>query len=159
MLLFGDNNNLKTMPSHDNCLTVAIFDLIILEVLCFNIFQKPRLKKVLYQEINVSKGYNPPNRNIIAKYLLDFIHDQNMQRKLIMIITEAECLRLLFIGDSDTISRTPLLNILVLCKNIPVEVLELVYSQGHLADGGKKYGPFICNRYLEHLKKYIHISK
>ena len=37
--------------------------------------------------------------------------------------------------------------------NIPVPVLELVGFQGHLADGGRKGGSFICNRFLEQIKK------
>ena len=32
-------------------------------------------------------------------------------------------------------------------KNIPVAVLETVDCQGHLADGNKKGGTFICNQY------------
>ena len=37
-------------------------------------------------------------------------------------------------------------------EKILVAVLELVDWQGHLADVGKKYGTFICNRFLEHLR-------
>ena len=38
-------------------------------------------------------------------------------------------------------------------KNISLPVLELVDCQGHLADSGGKYGSFICNRFLEHIRK------
>ena len=37
------------------------------------------------------------------------------------------------------------------CKNIQVAVLGIVYYQGHLADGNKKYGTFICNQFLNHI--------
>ena len=60
---------------------------------------------------------------------------------------------MLFLGDGATISRVPLLNILVSGNNFPVAVLELVDCQGHLADGGKKKGIFICNRFLDHFKR------
>ena len=60
---------------------------------------------------------------------------------------------MLFLGDGPTISRIPLLNILVSGKNVPLAVLELVICQSHLADGGGKYGSFICNRFLEHIRK------
>ena len=60
---------------------------------------------------------------------------------------------MLFLGDGPTISRIPLLNILVSGKNVPLAVLELVICQSHLADGGGKYGSFICNRFLEHIIK------
>ena len=31
-------------------------------------------------------------------------------------------------------------------------VLEIVDWQGHLEDGGEKYGTFVCTRFLEHIK-------
>ena len=59
----------------------------------------------------------------------------------------------LFLGDGATISRVPLLNILVSEKNLPVALLELVDSQGHLADGGTKNATFICNIFIDHFKR------
>ena len=70
-----------------------------------------------------------------------------------MIKKEAEIFGLLFLGDGATISRCPLLNILVSAKKIPVTVLEIVDCQGHLADGNKRYGNFICNQFLNHMKE------
>ena len=37
--------------------------------------------------------------------------------------------------------------------NIPVAVLEIVDYQGHLDDSNKKYGTFICNQFLYHMKE------
>ena len=68
-----------------------------------------------------------------------------------MIKKEAEIFGLLF-GDGDTTSWCLLLNILAAEKNIPVAVLEIVDCQGHLADGNKKYGTFICNQFLNHME-------
>ena len=51
---------------------------------------------------------------------------------------EAEIFGLLFLGDGATILKFPLLNIPNSAKNIPVDVVEIVDSQGHLADGNKK---------------------
>ena len=62
-----------------------------------------------------------------------------------MIKKESYFFGFLFLGYGTTISRTPLLNIQVSGKNIPVEVLE-IYFQGHLEDSGK-YGTFICRRF------------
>ena len=42
----GDNNTKKTMTSNETSLTVEIDDLIISEGPSFNIYQKPRFKKV-----------------------------------------------------------------------------------------------------------------
>ena len=52
-----------------------------------------------------------------------------------MIKKEADIFGLLFLGDGATISRFPLLDILASAKNIPVDVLEIVDYQGHLAWG------------------------
>ena len=46
---------------------------------------KNRFKKVLDLARNTSKGYKPPNISLIAKDILDVIHDQNMKRNLRII--------------------------------------------------------------------------
>ena len=94
----------------------------------------------------------PPNRNLISKELLDVIHEQNMKSNLAMIKNLEEIFGLLFLGNSATLSRCPLLNILASAKK-PVAVLEIVYFQGHLTDGNKKDGTFICNILLNHMKE------
>ena len=58
-----------------------------------------------------------------------------------------------FLGDGATISRYQLLNILAFAKNIPVAVLEIIGFQVHMADRNKKYGSFICNRFLNHMRE------
>ena len=62
---------------------------------------------------NVSKCYQPPNIKLISKDLLGVIHDQNMERNLSLIEKESEIFGFLFLGDGATISRVPLLIILV----------------------------------------------
>ena len=140
------------MNSNETRLTVAIAHLNISEGFFFNISQKSRFKKVLNLARSVSKCYQPPNRQLISKDLLDVIHDQNMERNLSLIEKESEIFGLLFLGDGATISRVPLLNIFVSGKNLPVAVLELVDCQGHLAYGGENNGIFIRNRFLDHFK-------
>ena len=103
----------ETMTSNETRLTVAIADLIISEGLSFNLSKKPRFKKVLESARNVSKCYHPPNKKLISKDLLDVIHDQNMEKKLSLIEKESEIFELLFLGYGATISRVPLLKILV----------------------------------------------
>ena len=84
---------------------------------------------------------------------MDVIHDQNIERNLSLTRKESDIFELLFLGDGDTIYIIPILNILVSGKNLPVSVLELVDLQGHLEDGGKKDGSFICTRFLEPIIK------
>ena len=113
----GENNAQRMMTSKETRLTVAIDYLIISEVLSSNISQEPRFKKVLKLERTVSKFYQHPNRKLISKDILDVIHDQNMERNLSLIEKESEIFGLLFLGDGATISRVPLLNILVSGKS------------------------------------------
>ena len=107
------------MTSNETRLTVAIADIIISEGLSFTLSQKPRFKKVLELARTVSKFYQPPNRKLISKVLLDVIHDQNMERNLSLIEKESDIFGLLFLGDGATISRVPLLNIWFHEKSFP----------------------------------------
>ena len=75
-----------------------------------------------------------------------------MKSNLAMIKKEAEIFELLFLGDGATISRFPLLNILTSAKNIPVDALDFVGCQVHLADGNKKDATFICNSFLNRMR-------
>ena len=73
-LFFGIGGNYhKSITSNETRITVAIVDIIIDEVLSFNLSQKPRFKKVLELSSNVTKSYIPPTRNILSKELLDVI--------------------------------------------------------------------------------------
>ena len=112
-----DHNTQKMMISNETRLTLEISDLIISEGLSFNLAQKPRFKKLLDFERKFSKCYQPPNRNIINKDLLDVIHDHNMVRNLRWINKDYDSSGLLFLGDGSTIYKIPLLNILVSGKN------------------------------------------
>ena len=131
----GDNNTQKMITSNETRLTVTIADIIISEGLSLNLSQKPRLKKVLDLARTVSTSYQPPNRKLVYKDLLDVINDHNMERNLSLIKKESEIFGLLFLGDGATINRIPLLNIFVSGNVFPVSVLEPVDCQGHLEDG------------------------
>ena len=80
------------MTSNETCLKVAISDLNIYEVLSFNLSQKNRFKKVLDLARTVSKCYQPWNRELLSKYILDVIHDQNMERNLSLIKKKSDIL-------------------------------------------------------------------
>ena len=81
----GDHNTQKMMTYNETRLTVAIADLIISEGLYFNLAQKPRFKKVINLERNLSKSYRPPKRSLMSNDILDVIYDQNMERNLSLI--------------------------------------------------------------------------
>ena len=85
--LGDDNNQTKAIYSNKIHLTAAIADIIISEFLYLNIFQKPIFKMVFNLDF---WGYNPPNIQLVYKYLLDAIHAQSMQRNLSTIQKEAD---------------------------------------------------------------------
>ena len=70
----------KLITSNDTCLIIVIADIIISEVLPFNLSQKPIFNKVPELSRNAFKTYITPNRNIISKEPLDIIYEQNMKR-------------------------------------------------------------------------------
>ena len=129
MFFMGDNNAQKMMTSNETHLTVAIADLIISEGLSFNLSQNPRFKKVPELARTISKCYQPPNRKLISKDLLDVIHDQNMEINLSLIEKESEIFGFLFLGDGATISRVPLLKILVSGKIFPWQYYNLLIAK------------------------------
>ena len=147
----GYNNTQNIMTSNETHFTVAIDNLIISEGISFNISQKPRFKNLLNLSRTVSNSYQPPNRVLISKDILYVIHDHNMESNLSLILKQSDIFGFLYLGDGDTISGIPLLNILVSGKNRPVDLLELFCFKFHLADGGEKDGSFICNRFLNHI--------
>ena len=85
-LVFGfDGNSQKIITSNKTRLSIAISDLIISEVISFNIYQKTIFKKILELARKFSKTYITPNINLISKELLNFIHEHNMKSNLTMI--------------------------------------------------------------------------
>ena len=80
-----DNNTQKMMTSNETRLRFAMADLIISEGISLNLSQRPMFKKVIDLKRTVSKNYQPANRKLIFKDLLDVIHFQNMERKLSLI--------------------------------------------------------------------------
>ena len=60
-----------------------------------------------------------------------------------MIKEEGDILEFLFLGDGAKISRTPLLNILVITKKFPMNVVELVDFEYNIAGGSKKKNLYI----------------
>ena len=104
-------------------LRVRISYLVVCEDLSLNMYQKPKFKKVLDSAGTFSTSYNPPNRKIISKFLLDVINGHNIQRNSMIIKKESEILGLSFLGDGATITRTPLFKTLFSGVNILVSVL------------------------------------
>ena len=125
----GDHNTQKMMTSNETRLTIEIANLIISEGLSFDLSQKPRFKEVIDLAIIVLKSYQPPNIKLTSKDILDVFHDQNMERKLSLIKKESDIFGLLFLGDGATISRIPLLNILVSELNFQYTYYNLLIAR------------------------------
>ena len=107
-------------------LIVEISYPVISEGLSFNLAQKPRFKEVLDFAENISKGYISTNSKLIIKGLIGVIHDYNIKSRLVMIKKEAYVSELLFLVYGTTISRTPLLEILVSSKKLQQQFYKLL---------------------------------
>ena len=79
------NNIQKMMTYIETLLTVTIADPNISESLSIYLSHKPRLKKVLDLKKRCVKSYQPPNRKLISKDILNVIYFQSMKRNLILI--------------------------------------------------------------------------
>ena len=97
--------------------------------------QISRFKELLELVINVSKDCSTSIIDIIFKYILDDIHEQNIERNLTLINNKEEIIGSSFLGNSATMNRTPLLKFWFKGE-IPDTILELVDLQGNFADGG-----------------------
>ena len=89
-------NSQKLITSNYTCLNIVIADIIISEIISFNLFQKPIFKNLLELARNFSKNYIPPNRNLIFKEVLDVMHEHKMKINLEIIKNEYEISGLLF---------------------------------------------------------------
>ena len=89
VFLMGDHNTHKIMTSIETRLTVAISSPIISEGLSFSLAQKPCFKKVIDLAKNV-KRLSTFKKQIVAKDIMDIIHDQNMQSNLSLIKKESD---------------------------------------------------------------------
>ena len=78
---------------------------------------------MLNLEITVSKNYQPPNRKLISKDILDVNNDQNMESNLSLIKKESDIFVLLFLGDGATFLQNSTIENIGFRGNIPVSIL------------------------------------
>ncbi len=70
-------------------------------------------------------------------------NDKNISK----LLQDVEVFGLGWLGDGATIKRMPLLNILVLCGNVPPTVVSIVDCTSHISDGGKKDATYTMNQF------------
>ncbi len=73
-------------------------------------------------------------------------YDKNISK----LLQDAVVFGLGWLGDGAPIKRMPLLNILVLCGNVPLTVVSIVDCTTHLSDGKKR-----CNTYHGEILKEV----
>ena len=122
-IFMGDHNKQKMMTSNETRLTISIADLIISEVISFNLAQKPRFKDALDLAKNVSKFYRDHGKK------LEFDYERVWY--FWIVISRWRCH---YFQDS-TIEN------IGIGGNISVALFELVYWQGHWHMVGKNMEP------------------
>ena len=59
-----------------------------------------------------------------------------------------------YLGDSITVKHVPLINALDLSSNNPALVLDTNHFSKHMAEGRKKYVPYIADIFINRLRFY-----
>ena len=94
--------------------------------------------------------------NKLSGNLLDInyqaIYDSNKR----LTTENANVFGLSWIGDSATIKRMPLLNMLAMCGSKPPAVIAILDCTGHMVDGGKKDAEFIMSFFKSKVDELIH---
>jgi len=68
-------------------------------------------------------------------------------------LKDAEHFEITLFGDSATVHKSPLLNILGSCVHMPACCLGIIDCHDHMASGGKIYARSIANCFLPFVKK------
>lgn len=143
-----------TLPVHENKLTMAIADMIHSLGLPFSLASEPKFHTVLQLAKNAGSNYQPPNRNVIGKQLLQLNYDHYIDTSFSKALNNAEYYGITLFGDGATIKKTPFLNILVSSISEPAAVLEITDCSEHLSNGGKKNAEYIAGLLKPHIAKF-----
>ena len=144
----------SSLPSAESQLTMAIADMIHSWALPFTLTEDPKFCKMLVLAKNVTTSYKPPNRNAVAKELLDLNYNAYIAKNMDLLERDAEVYGVSFFGDGATVKKMPLLNILALGVYIPVACLEIVDCTTHMAHGGKKDAEYVYSQFLPFIKDF-----
>ena len=101
----------------------------------------------------VGNDFSPPNRKRLGGTLLDINAERTSKASCNEKIKVADLWGLTFIGDFATIGRMPLLNILVLCGDLPPSVLAIKECTEQLVKGGKKDASYVASEFGEEVEK------
>ncbi len=144
---------LKSNPTADSQLSMAICELIHSRALPFSLASDVKFRRVLTLAKNSSHEYKPPSRNQVAGELLDLNYEAYIKRNFIELMKDAEYFGISLFGDGATVRKSPLLNILGSSVYMPACCLEIVDCHDHMANGGKKDATFIANCFLPYIEK------
>ena len=101
----------------------------------------------------VGNDFTPPNRKRLGGTLLDLNAERTSKASCNEKIKVADLWGLTFIGDFATIGRMPLLNILVLCGDLPPSVLAIKECTEQLVKGGKKDASYVASEFSKEVEK------
>ena len=89
------------------------------------------LFKTIVRELRLAKivdrGFVLPGRNEVSFTLLQIIYQQVLVRGKTSLLSEASVFGLAYLGDSATVKRIPLINVLASSSKNPAGVLEIKY--------------------------------
>ena len=65
-----------------------------------------------------------------------------------------EVFGIMWMSDGETIFRMPLVNVLVMCSDVPLTVVYIHDRTGYMVEGGKKGAEYVAEVMEDEVKKY-----
>jgi hypothetical protein len=93
----------------------------------------------------VGREYTSPGRRDLGHLLLDINHRNIVEHNKEVLRQEADVFGLSWLSDGAAISRSPLINVLGLCADIPPIFVAIKDCSGHMSVGGKNDVKYIAN--------------
>lgn len=111
-------------------------------------------KRVLVKARAANHNYDTSTRYQVAGHLLDANVAGYQRDALGMLLADAETYGVSIFGNSATIGKTPMINILLSSPNSPNCVLDVVYCTKNIMAAGKKDVWYTAKQFL-HLVEHI----
>ena len=135
--------------SKNTRLQMDIADLVHSDGNAFSLPKSNRFTTVLRLAKTVGPDFNVPGRNQISGILLDRNFKSCWEANRDALLLKSSIFGLAILGDGATLSRTPFINILVMCGDTPPVVIGIHDCTKNLIEGGKKDAPYIAEMHQD----------
>ena len=125
----------------------------------FSVVSRPAFKEMIKQAQHQPHNYKPPTRQQVANHHLNEMAKQVDAENEKQLQQNGKIFGIYFYGDSATIYRRPLLNIMAGSAGTSAMVLGIVDATTEYKKGRKKDSKYIAKQFLPFLKKHDEFKK